>query len=462
MTISVVILAAGEGKRMRSRLPKVLHDIGGQPLLAHAIATARQLSDARIHVVYGHGGDQVIARLNGLLPPDTARWVKQEQQHGTGHAVAQALPGIDESSTVLVLYGDAPLISAETLRRLVAASADGALALMTVELDNPAGYGRIVRDKAHAVTRIVEEKDANDSQRAIREINTGFLAVRAGQLRQWVERLDNSNAQREFYLTDVIAMAVRDGVTIRTVSPASPFEVLGVNDKAQLALLERYYQKMRAEDLLKNGVTLRDPARFDLRGELTHGTDVTIDVNVIIEGTARLGSRVTIGPNVLLINVEIGDDVEILANCVIEDAVIGAGCRIGPFARVRPQTRLADNVHVGNFVEIKKSTVAAGSKINHLSYIGDSTVGARVNIGAGTITCNYDGANKYETIIGDDVFVGSDSQLVAPVRIGDGATIGAGSTITRDAPAGELTLSRAPQQTHPGWKKPVKKRRVEE
>lgn len=462
MTISVVILAAGAGKRMRSQLPKVLHEIGGRPLLGHAITTARQLADAGIHVVYGHGGDQVIARLSELLPPGTVQWVRQERQLGTGHAVAQALPAIDASATVVVLYGDVPLISAATLRSLVAAGATGALALMTVELDNPAGYGRIERDAAGAVTRIVEEKDASDAQRGIREINTGFLAVRAGQLRQWVERLDNSNAQGEFYLTDIIAMAAQDGVAIHTVSPASHVEVLGVNDKAQLALLERCYQKMRAQELLDNGVTLRDPARFDLRGEITHGTDVTIDVNVIVAGKVTLGSRVTIGPNVLLTDVEIGDDVEILANCVIEDAVIGAGCRIGPFARVRPQTRLADNVHVGNFVEIKKSTVAPDSKINHLSYIGDSTVGSRVNIGAGTITCNYDGANKYQTIIGDDVFVGSDSQLVAPVRIGDGATIGAGSTITRDAPAGELTLSRPPQQTHPGWKRPVKKKRLEE
>lgn len=462
MNVSVVILAAGEGKRMRSRLPKVLHEIGGKPLLAHVIDTAQQLGKAQIHIVHGHGGDQVTATINRRYPAATIHWAHQAQQQGTGHAVAQALPDIADTATVLILYGDVPLISSATLQRLVAATTEGALALITVELDDPSGYGRIIRDRQGAVRRIIEQKDATPDERAIREINTGFMAASAARLRGWVERLDNSNAQREFYLTDVIAMAVADGVAVRTVAPASVFEVLGVNDKAQLASLERQHQKMHADELLKNGVTLRDPARFDLRGELVHGNDVTIDVNVIIEGSVTLGNGVTIGPNVLLRNVEIGDGVEILPNCVIEDAVIGAGCRIGPFARIRPQTHLADHVHVGNFVEVKKSTVASGSKINHLSYVGDSTIGARVNIGAGTITCNYDGVNKYETIIGDDVFVGSDSQLVAPVRIGDGATIGAGSTITRDAPAGELTLSRAPQQTHPGWKRPVKKKRPEE
>ena len=458
MNLSVIILAAGEGKRMRSRLPKVLHELGNQPLLAHVISTARRLQARDIHVVYGHGGDQVKTRL-GDTP---VSWVEQENRCGTGHAVAQALPGIAADDIVLVLYGDVPLIQAGTLQQLTAFAAEGNLAVLTVELADPAGYGRIVRDDRGNVVRIVEEKDAGDVERGIREVNTGILAMRCERLKEWVDRLDNSNAQRELYLTDVIAMAVRDGVAVTTASPGATFEVLGVNDKLQLAALERHYQKMQAEKLMKDGVTLRDPARFDVRGELMHGNDVVIDVNVIIEGKVILGNNIKIGPNVYLRDTEIGDGVEVLPNCVIEEAVIGNGCRIGPFARIRPETRLANDVHVGNFVEIKKSDVADGSKINHLSYVGDTTMGARVNIGAGTITCNYDGANKYRTIIGDEVFVGSDSQLVAPVRIGDGATIGAGSTITRDAPAGELTLSRAPQQTHPGWKRPTRKRRFED
>lgn len=454
MNLSVIILAAGQGTRMRSKLPKVLHAVGGQPMLAHVVRTARALEPKAVHVVYGHGGEQVRAALHAL----PVQWVEQAQQLGTGHAVAQALPQVTDDQTVLVLYGDVPLTGADTLQRLLAAAWDGALGLLTAHLDDPTGYGRIIRDAEGGVVAIVEHKDANDAQRAINEINTGMLAVSAGRLRQWLAALDNKNSQGEFYLTDVIAMAVRDGMRVQTVHPATIAEIMGINNRAQLAELERVYQRRRAEQLMLQGVTLRDPARFDVRGELEAGRDVVIDVNVVCEGKVILGDDVAIGPNCYLRDISIADGVVVHANSVIEEASIGAGARIGPFARIRPGTVLAADVHIGNFVEVKKSDIGQGSKVNHLSYVGDTTIGRRVNVGAGTITCNYDGANKHRTVIEDDAFIGSDTQLIAPVTVGAGATIGAGSTIAKDAPPGELTLSRTPQQTRRGWKRPVKKK----
>jgi bifunctional UDP-N-acetylglucosamine pyrophosphorylase/glucosamine-1-phosphate N-acetyltransferase len=454
MNLSIIILAAGQGTRMRSGLPKVLHPLGGRPLLGHVIETARGFTGADIHVVIGHGAE----RVRAAFPDPDIHWVIQDRQLGTGHAVAQVLPAIADDRAVVVMYGDVPLIRHTTLDALLADAARGEIGLLTAELEQPAGYGRIVRDDSGDVTGIVEEKDASDAQRRIREVNTGFMAAPAGRLRGWVEALDNNNAQGEFYLTDVIALAVRDGVTVGAVTTRDPHEILGINDRLQLADLERRYQRRQAEACMQAGVTLIDPARFDLRGSLQAGEDVVIDVNAVLEGEVVLGERVTIGPNVVLRDTRIGDDVTVLANCVIEEAAIGSGVRIGPFARIRPETRLADHTHVGNFVEIKKSDIGEGSKINHLSYIGDTSIGRSVNVGAGTITCNYDGANKHHTVIGNDVFIGSDTQLVAPVEVKDGATIGAGSTITRDAPAGELTLSRAPQETRKGWQRPVKKK----
>jgi bifunctional UDP-N-acetylglucosamine pyrophosphorylase/glucosamine-1-phosphate N-acetyltransferase len=458
VALSVVILAAGQGKRMRSALPKVLHRLGGKPLLEHAYRAARDLRPEQVYVVYGHGGEQVRDALGYL----GVRWIEQDRQLGTGHAVAQALPfidsGRDPGDTVLVLYGDVPLITSETLDRLAKASDGGRLALLTAELPDPSGYGRIVRDAAAHVQRIVEDRDASPVERAIGEVNTGMMAVSASHLKPWVARLENQNAQGEYYLTDVIAMAVADGIAIEPVSPATVFEVMGVNDRVQLVLLERRYQRCQAEQLMRQGVTLLDPARFDLRGDLQTGQDVVIDVNVVMEGRVRLGDRVTIGPNNCIRDADIGDDASILPNCVIEGAEIGRGARVGPFSRLRPETRLAEEVHIGNFVEVKKSAVMSGTKINHLSYIGDAEVGRDTNIGAGTITCNYDGANKHKTVIGDQVFIGSDTQLIAPVKVGDGATIGAGTSLTQDAPPGRLTLGRARQTTIAGWERPKKKR----
>jgi bifunctional UDP-N-acetylglucosamine pyrophosphorylase/glucosamine-1-phosphate N-acetyltransferase len=455
MSLSIIILAAGQGTRMRSSLPKVLHAVGGKPLLQHVLETAHAFAGADIHVVIGHGAEQVRERIAG----SGVHWVVQAEQLGTGHAVAQVLPQVPRANSVLVMYGDVPLVRRQTLDALQVIAGQDEVGLLTAELLDPSGYGRILHDADGNISGIVEEKDATDAQRCIREINTGFIAAPAGRLHDWVAALENDNASGEYYLTDVIALAVQDGVAIRGVSTGDPDETLGVNDRIQLARLERDYQQRQANACLQAGVTLIDPARFDLRGRLVAGTDVVIDVNAVLEGDIRLGDRVAIGPNVVLRNVTIAADVIIQANCVIEDAEIGAGSRIGPFARIRPETRLADATHIGNFVEIKKSDVGSGSKINHLSYIGDTTIGRNVNIGAGTITCNYDGASKHRTIIGDDVFIGSDTQLVAPVEVKSGATIGAGSTITRDAPADELTLSRAPQQTRPGWKRPVKQTR---
>lgn len=452
--LSVVVLAAGQGTRMKSDLPKVLHTIGGKPMLAHVLSAARDLNPARISVVYGHGGEQVQA----VLAATDVEWVEQEAQLGTGHAVAQVMPTIREDHTVLLLYGDVPLITVDTLRALLKASESDKLALLTAELDNATGYGRIVRDDNKVVQSIVEQKDASTEQLAIREINTGMMAVNAKHLRQWISQLENNNAQGEYYLTDIVGFAVADGVAVETTSPDSLTEIEGVNNKCQLAELERAYQQRQAKNHMENGLTLRDPARFDVRGELEFGKDVIIDVNVVLEGKVVLGNGISIGPNSTLKNVIVGDGTVIEANCVIESSNMGANCVIGPFARLRPDTKLSDSVKVGNFVEVKKSIIATGSKVNHLSYVGDTIMGTNVNVGAGTITCNYDGAYKHQTIIGNDVFIGSDTQLVAPVTIGDGATIGAGSTITRDVPADELSLSRVKQTIKEGWKRPEKKK----
>jgi bifunctional UDP-N-acetylglucosamine pyrophosphorylase/glucosamine-1-phosphate N-acetyltransferase len=453
MKLSVVILAAGQGTRMRSALPKVLHPLGGRPLLTHVIEVAHQLKPESIHVVYGHAGDQAREALAGA----PVEWVEQAEQLGTGHAVDQVMPRIGDDCVVLVLYGDVPLITPATLAPLVEQARQNKLSVLTAKLDNPFGYGRIVRGANGRLVDIVEQNDASDEQLRIREINTGFLAVPAALLRGWLSRLDNRNAQGEYYLTDIIAMAVDDGVEVESTRAESVDEILGVNDRVQLAHLERVYQRQQAEQLMRSGVTLADPARFDLRGALTAGNDSFIDINVLFEGTVTLGARVRIGPNCVIRNTSLADDVEVLANSVIDESRVGRACRIGPFARLRPDNELGEQVHVGNFVEMKKSRIADGSKINHLSYIGDTHMGSGVNIGAGTITCNYDGANKHLTEIGDDVFVGSDTQLVAPVKVGDGATIGAGTTFPRVVPAGQLTLSRTPQKTIAGWKRPVKK-----
>lgn len=455
MHLEIIILAAGQGTRMRSAIPKILHKVAHKSLLEHVCRLAASLAAQKVSVIYGHGGEQVLAALSHL----DVVWAEQKQQLGTGHAVMQVADNIRDDATVLILYGDVPLLRKETVEKLLPHAEAGGLGLLTVDLDDPHGYGRIVRDETGRVLRIVEEKDATPDERAIAEGNTGILAVNGARLKGWLHRLENNNAQGEYYLTDIIALAVADGIIVETAQPADMDEVLGVNNREQLAHLERAYQTAMAQKLMREGVTLRDPARFDVRGEIESiGRDVEIDVNVILEGRIRIGDRVRIGPNTLIRDSEIDDDVEIFANSVIENAVIGRASRIGPFARIRPDTRLGEEVHIGNFVEIKKSTIASRSKANHLSYIGDSVVGSDVNVGAGTITCNYDGANKHQTIIEDGVFIGSDTQLVAPVRVGKNATIGAGSTITRDAPPNALTLSRAKQMTIEGWQRPSKKR----
>ncbi len=439
---------------MRSDLPKVLHKLAGRPLLGHVVATAQALGASQTCVVYGFGGEAVPQ----ALADDGLTFVLQAEQHGTGHAVKQALPRLGDDSVALVLYGDVPLTHTTTLEPLVAAARAGKLGLLTVDLAHPDGYGRIVRVDGR-VARIVEHKDASAAERAIHEVNTGILAVASRHLKRWIGELRNDNAQGEYYLTDIVALAVRDGVDVDTHQPQHEWEVLGVNSKAQLAELERIHQNEVAQRLLGEGVTLMDPARLDVRGTLVCGRDVTIDVNCVFEGRVDLGDGVQIGANCVLRNVSIAAGTRVDAFTLIDDATIGEANRIGPFARIRPGTRLARDVHVGNFVEIKNSEIDAASKINHLSYVGDTTMGQRVNIGAGTITCNYDGANKHRTVIEDDVFVGSDTQLVAPVTVGQGATLGAGTTLTRDAPPGELTLSRAKQQTVGGWKRPLKQKK---
>ncbi len=449
--MNVVILAAGQGKRMHSDLPKVLHQLAGMPLLAHVITAARALKPTRIVVVYGHGGERV--REAFAADADVA-WVRQEPQLGTGHAVMQAVPLLDDTAPTLVLYGDVPLIRPVTLQRLIGAAGEG-VGLLTVELDDPDGYGRIVRSRGK-VTRIVEHKDATDKQLEIREINTGIMVLPTARLKAWLTALKNNNAQKEYYLTDVIAAAVKSRVAVGTAGSDIDWETTGVNSKAQLAELERIYQFEVADMLMEKGVTLSDPSRIDVRGRLTFGRDVAIDINCVFEGDVTLGDGVTIGPQCVLKNVRVAAGTRIEAFCHFEDAVIGANCRLGPYARIRPGSKLAEGVHIGNFTEVKNSDIGAGSKANHLSYIGDSTVGRNVNVGAGTITCNYDGANKHRTVIEDDVFIGSDTQLVAPVRVGRGATLGAGTTLTRDAPPDQLTISRAKQVSIPGWKRPVK------
>ena len=449
--MNIVILAAGQGKRMHSNLPKVLHPIAGKSLLGHVIDTARSLRPNSLSVVYGHGGDAVRA----AFPDADLNWALQAPQLGTGHALQQAMPHVVPGGATLMLYGDVPLIRAETLQRLLHAAQD-ALAILTVELDDPSGYGRIVRQADGTVARIVEQKDATPDERSIREINTGIMAFPTARLADWLARLSNDNAQGEYYVTDLVAMAVADGVPVRTAQPDAEWEVLGVNSKVQLAELERVAQLNTAGRLLEQGVRLADPARLDVRGELACGRDVFIDVGCVFEGSVELAEAVEVGPYCVIKNARIAAGARIAAYTHIEDAVVGPDGRIGPFARLRPGTVLAEDVHIGNFVEVKKSTIAAHSKANHLAYLGDAEIGARVNVGAGTITCNYDGANKHKTVIEDDVFIGSDTQLVAPVTVRRGATLGAGTTLTKEAPADTLTLSRAKQMSIPGWTRPVK------
>jgi bifunctional UDP-N-acetylglucosamine pyrophosphorylase/glucosamine-1-phosphate N-acetyltransferase len=453
MPLSIVILAAGQGKRMASDLPKVLQPLAGRPLLAHVIDTARALHPAAIHVVHGHGAE----RVRAAFPEADIHWTLQAEQLGTGHAVLQAMPAIPDEHTVLVLYGDVPLVRSETLSDLAARASSSSLVLLSAVIADPAGYGRVIRDATGRVVRIVEHKDADRKELAVAEINTGLLAAPAGRLRRWLSALGRDNAQGEYYLPDCIVAAVRDGCPVEAVVAASAMEVLGVNDKLQLAEVEAAHRRERASELMRAGVTIVDPARVDIRGEISCGRDVVLDINVILEGKVRLGDRARVGPGCLLRDCELGADTEVRANCVVEGAVTGARCVIGPFARLRPGTRLADEVHVGNFVEVKNSELGPGSKANHLTYLGDATIGARVNVGAGTVTCNYDGVAKHRTEIGDGAFIGSGTMLVAPVTVGEDATIGAGSTITRSAPPGKLTLERSRQQTLDGWKRPAKK-----
>lgn len=454
MKVDTVILAAGQGTRMKSNLPKVLHEVAGQPMLAHVIQAAQQsVTDSQTHVVIGHGSDQVKAALNAY----SINWVLQAQQLGTGHAVHQAIEHVSNSDLVLILYGDVPLIETSTLQQLENVANETGFALLTVTLDDATGYGRIVRNTDEQITAIVEHKDATQEQLSIKEVNTGIMAVRTNKLQQWLPNLSNDNAQGEYYLTDIVAMAVADGITIRAVQPTCEQEVEGVNNKVQLAKLERWYQQQQAEALMVAGATLRDPSRIDIRGEVTVGKDVIIDINAVFEGKVVLGDNIIIEPNCLLKNCQIGSNTTIKANSIIEDSVINEGCDIGPFARLRPGTELSDKAKVGNFVETKKAKIGAGSKINHLSYVGDAEVGIGVNIGAGTITCNYDGANKFKTTIKDNVFIGSNTSLVAPITISEGATTGAGSTITKNIPANELAIGRARQTNLGGWQRPAKK-----
>ncbi len=452
MSLDIVILAAGQGTRMRSALPKVLHPVAGKSMLGHVIDTARQLSPRKIHVVIGHGAELVRERLAA----DDVDFVLQAEQLGTGHAVAQALPHI-EADKVLILYGDVPLTQVETLSRLLAQASDSQLGLLTVNLADPTGYGRIIRDGAGIVQAIVEHKDASEAQRAIREGNTGILAVPGKRLGDWLGRLSNSNAQGEYYLTDVIAMAVADGLVVATETAQEEMEVLGANDRIQLAQLERYYQQRAARHLMTQGVTLLDPARFDLRGEVTVGRDVQIDINVILEGKVVIEDGVQIGANCVIKDSILRRGAIVKANSHLEGAELGEGADCGPFARLRPGAKLGTKAHVGNFVELKNAVLGEGAKAGHLSYLGDAEIGARTNIGAGTITCNYDGANKFKTVMGEDVFIGSNSSLVAPVTLGDGATTGAGSTVTQDVPASSLAVGRAKQRNIEGWKRPTKK-----
>ena len=454
--MEVIVLAAGQGKRMRSVLPKVLQPLAAKPMLGHVLDTARTLEARRIVVVYGHGGEVVREALDA---PDLA-WARQDPPQGTGHAVQQAMPLVEDGDIALILYGDVPLIGVPTLQRLMAAAGDRQMALLTVHMADPTGYGRILRDAAGQVTRIVEEKDATPDERRVTEVNTGILAAPVERLRHWLANLKNDNAQGEYYLTDIIAMAVAEGMPVVTTQPDAFEETLGVNNKTQLAELERIHQRNIARRLTDAGVTVIDPARLDVRGELVCGRDVEIDINCVFEGRVELGDGVRIGPNCVIRNATLGAGTRVAAFSQIEDTVMGEACVIGPYARTRPGTVLGTDVHLGNFVEVKNSNISDHSKANHLAYVGDADIGKRVNVGAGTITCNYDGANKFRTIIEDDVFIGSDTQLVAPVRVGRGATLGAGTTLSKDAPPEQLTVSRAKQVSVEGWKRPVKAKKA--
>ena len=449
--INIVILAAGQGTRMKSALPKVLHPLAGVPLLQHVINTAKNLSPEILNVVYGHGGEKVMQTIDDA----EINWIHQVKQLGTGHAVAQATDHFEDGQVVLVLYGDVPLIRMDTLADLLNRATDG-IALLTVHLENPQGYGRIVRNKQAQIVNITEEKDASDEIKKIHEVNTGIMAVKAELFKKWLAKLDNNNAQNEFYLTDVIEMAVKDNLTVHSTQPDNEFEVMGINSREQLAELERRHQMELAKKFMAQGVTFSDPARVDFRGNINFNQDVIVDVNVIFEGTVTIAANVRIGANCIIRNCIIEENTEILPMSVLENAKIGRDSRVGPFARLRPGAELAESTHVGNFVEIKNSQIGKGSKVNHLTYVGDSVIGKNVNIGAGTITCNYDGANKHKTIIEDNVFVGSATQLVAPVKIGKNVTIGAGSTITSDVADDELVLSRVKQKSVKGWKRPTK------
>jgi bifunctional UDP-N-acetylglucosamine pyrophosphorylase/glucosamine-1-phosphate N-acetyltransferase len=453
--LHIVILAAGEGTRMLSRLPKVLHTVGGRPMLVHLLETAATLQPEMIHVVVGSGAERVREACSHLQ----VHWVEQAERRGTGHAVDQAMPGIPDDAYVLVLLGDHPLIPAPVLQQLLRSPPPSTLpplAVLTMVLDDPKGYGRIERDRTGRINGIVEERDATPAQRAIHEVNTGIILAQAGSLRQWLQKLECSNSKNEYYLTDIFAMAYKQGSEIRAVQAPDPLDLQGANDRRQVAALEHRYRQRMADDLMARGVCLLDPARIDVRGKVVVGRDVVIDINVVLEGEIELGDGVAIGPGCVLSDCSLAAGTVVKAYSVLEGVRTSGACEIGPFARLRPGTELSQGSRIGNFVEVKNSRFGESSKANHLSYVGDATVGNRVNIGAGTITCNYDGANKYPTVIEDDAFIGSDSQLVAPVRVGKGATIGAGSTISKDAPAGELTLSRAKQTTVTGWKRPQK------
>jgi bifunctional UDP-N-acetylglucosamine pyrophosphorylase / glucosamine-1-phosphate N-acetyltransferase len=452
MNLAVVILAAGKGTRMKSDLPKVLHPIAGRPMVQHVVDAAGALDPDNTVLIYGHGGEAVRQAVTG----SRLQWAEQAEQLGTGHAVAQALPHLEED-VVLVLYGDVPLIQPQTLRDFVARVDDQSLALMTLTLDDPSGYGRVIRDADGNVRRVVEQKDASDEEKAVREINTGILACTRRFLNDSLPRLSNSNAQGEYYLTDLIAMAVDAGMEVVTEQPGHAWEVDGVNDRVQLARLERVYQRVRAEALMREGVTLLDPARLDIRGHLQCGQDVTLDINTVLVGDVEIGDRVTVGPNCLIRNARIGNGTHIEANSVVDGAVVGENCQVGPFARLRPGTELAAQAKVGNFVETKQSYVGEGSKVNHLTYIGDSRIGKGVNVGAGTITCNYDGVNKFQTVMKDGAFIGSNSSLVAPVTIGENATVGAGSVVTKDVPDQGLAVARGQQRNIQNWSRPEKK-----
>lgn len=453
MSLSVVILAAGKGTRMKSCQPKVLHELAGKSLLGHVYDTAKSLGADEVVIVYGHGGEQVKHACRSF----DASWVEQEQQLGTGHAVQQAMKAVNPDNDVLVLYGDVPLTSANSLQQLIE-DFNNKIALMTVILDKPFGYGRIIRDKHDKVTAIVEHKDATELQKEICEVNTGILAAHASVLNDLLAKIDNNNSQKEYYLTDIFALAAQQAIEIVTSHPANAYEVEGINDRRQLAALERIHQRNIANKFMENGVTITDPDRIDVRGEVDIENDVSIDINVILQGKVKIGQGCSIGANSIITDSTIGENVVIKPNCVIENSVVENNVVIGPFARLRPETVLKENSQVGNFVEIKKSFIGKGSKVNHLSYIGDTEMGEQVNIGAGTITCNYDGANKHKTIIGDRVFVGSNSQLVAPVELGENATIAAGATITRDVEEGALGISRSPQKTIKNWQRPVRKK----